>query len=113
MYCQFFVLLEGLTEGVEAVPDEIVERAYECARLNEVLRMAERETLTARELCEVLLQICLCTLASRADRHGVVLVRVTRRGELIEVRAVLVLANDKETNSIRAAAVFLSVHLSL
>ena len=59
----------------------------------------------------MLLEVRLRALAPRADRHGVVLVRVARRRELVQVRAVRVLADDEEAYTVRTPSVFLRVYL--
>ncbi len=59
------------------------------------------------------LEVRLRALASGTDRHGKILIRVSGRGELIQVGSGLVLPDDKEADSVRAPAVFLRIDLGL
>ena len=72
-----------------------------------------RPVHTIHETLVILLQVCFCALATRTNRHCVVLIRVSGWRELVEVRANLVLPNDQKADSVRAATVLLGVYLSL
>lgn len=52
-----------------------------------------KESRTVHEALVVLLEVGLRALRARTDRHRVVLVRVARRRELVQMRPLLVLAD--------------------
>lgn len=81
---ELFVLLQGFPERVKAVSDEVFKVAFSDASQRRTIRSDSygfgeegRGELTIHETLVMLLQIRLCALTPRSDRHGVVLIRVS------------------------------------
>lgn len=59
------------------------------------------------------LQVRLCALTARTDRHSVVFERSAGRRELVQVRSRVIMPNNQEADTVWPAAVFLRIHLRL
>ena len=112
---QFFVLLKGLAQRVQTMPDKVFQVAWQGEGRVSVPSFLHSTNLerTVHEVLVILLQIRLRALASRPNRHRIILVRVSGGGELIQMRTGLVATNHEETDPVGATTVLLCVDLSL
>ena len=93
---QLLVLLQRLAECVQAVADELLERACGAKSARAWRGRDEgRRALTVHEAFIVLLEVGLGALGARTDGHGVVFIRVAGWGEFVQVGALFVLADHK------------------
>lgn len=73
---KLFVLLEGLTEGMESMSDQIFQRTYFIGTVGNQLGSSKTKVRTICEAFVVLLQISLRALTPGTDRDSIVLIRV-------------------------------------